>query len=91
MHLSYFQVSVKMQTTKFTSAKFQKIFCQSAIANSKSGGCSVDLDESAHSEPLHQYLRGLQTQLFSSLVIEVFCQASFRFELIPGPRCSKHR
>ena len=31
---------------------------------------SVDLDEVAHDEPPHQYLRCLQIQLFSSLVLK---------------------
>ena len=56
------------QTTKFSSANFEKkiksrLF-QDSIAN------SVGLDEVAHYEPPHQDLPCLQIQLFSSLALK---------------------
>ena len=50
-------LTTKKQTTKFSSANFQK---KLITENSK----TVDLHEVAHHEPPHQDLRCLQIQLF---------------------------
>ena len=61
-----------MQTTKFSSANFQKILSPSYIIFriQRLEVNSVDLDEVAHSEPPYQDLRCSQTQLFLSLVLK---------------------
>ena len=62
----------KKQTTKFSSANFHKMSNPSYITLriQRLEGNSVDLDEVAHNEPPHHYLRCLQIQLFSSLVLK---------------------
>ena len=65
-------LATKKQTTKFSSANFQKMLSPSYIniENSKTRGQTVvDLDEGAHNEPPHQDLHCLQIQLFLSLVL----------------------
>ena len=61
------------QTTKFSSANFQKMLSPSHIILriQRLEANSVELDEVAHYEPPHQDLRCLQIQLFSSLVVRV--------------------
>ena len=67
-------LATKKQTTKFSSANFEKKKNVKSklhhIENSKTRGQGVDLDEVAHYEPLYQDLRCLQIQLFSSLVLK---------------------
>ena len=60
------------QTTKFSSANFQKMLSPSYIIQriQTLEGKSVDLDGVAHYEPPHQELSCLQIQLFSSLVVK---------------------
>ena len=64
--------TTKKQTTKFSSANFQKMLSSSYIILrfQDQRANSVDLDEVAHDEPPHQDLRCLQTQLFSSLIVK---------------------
>ena len=69
-------LTIKKQTTKFTSANFQKMLISSCnilrIQRLEGKQCSSeDLDEVAHYEPPHQDLCCLQTHLhvFSSLVL----------------------
>ena len=59
-------LTTKKQTTKFSSANFQKMLSPSYIILRN----SVDLDEVAHHEPPHQDLCCLQIQLFASLVVK---------------------
>ena len=63
--------STNKQTTKFTSAKFQKNDLSSLyhVENSKTRANSADLDEVARDEPPHQDLHCLQIELFSSLTL----------------------
>ena len=65
-------LTTEKQTTKFSSANFQKMLspCYSILRIQRLEGKRVDLDEVAHYEPPHQDLRCLQIQLFSSLVVK---------------------
>ena len=65
-------LTTKKQTTKFSSANFEKMLSELYInENSKTRRAnSVDLDEVALHEPPHQDLRCLQIQLFMSLVVK---------------------
>ena len=66
-------LSTKKQTTKFSSANFQKMLSPSYIIlkiQRLERANSVDLDEVAHYEPSHQDLRCLQIQLLWSLVLK---------------------
>ena len=61
-------LTIKKQTTKFSSANFQKMLSPSyTILRIQK---LVDLDEVAHDELPHQGLRCLQIQLFSSLEVK---------------------
>ena len=68
------KVTTKKQTTKFSSANFQKSLSPSFIILriQRLEGNNVDLNEVAHQEPPQQDLRCLQIQLFSSLLLEEF-------------------
>ena len=61
----------KKQKTKFTSAKFYKMFCSSYIILriQRLQGNSSSLDEVAHLEPPHHDLRCSQLLLISSLIL----------------------
>ena len=65
-------LTTEKQTTKFSSANFQKMLSPSYILLriQRLEGNSVDLDEVAHYEPPHKVLRCLQIQLFSLLVVK---------------------
>ena len=65
-------LTTEKQTTKFSSANFQKMLSPSYILLriQRLEGNSVDLDEVAHYEPPHQDLHCLQIQLFLSLVVK---------------------
>ena len=64
--------TTKKQTTKFSSANFQKLLSPSYIMLriQRLDGKQCRIDEVAHYEPPHQDLHCLQIQLFSSLVIK---------------------
>ena len=72
LYSTFNSLSAKKQTTKFTSANFQKLLCPSYMISKihKQEGKSVYIDEVAHHEPPHQDLRCLQIHLFSSLVLK---------------------
>ena len=66
-------LTTKKQTTKFSSANYQKmknLNLSFIILSSQRVEYSVDLDEVALYEPPYQDLRYLQIQLFSSLIVE---------------------
>ena len=65
---SFNSLTIKKQTTKFSSANFLKNVKSSLYYIERAD--SVDLDEVAHNEPPHQDLLCLQIQLFSSLVLK---------------------
>ena len=65
--INVINLTTKKQTTKFSSANFQKMLSSNIILRIQK---LVDLDEMAHYEPPHQDLRCLQIQLFSSLVLK---------------------
>ena len=58
---SFNSLATKKQTTKFSSANFQKMLCANYI---------ISLNKVARDEPLHQDLRCLRIQLFSSLILK---------------------
>ena len=66
-------LNTKKQTTKFTSAKFQRNVSPSIchIRNSMTRRKTVDLDEGAHHELYHQDLHCLQGQLLLARLDEV--------------------
>ena len=60
-----------MQTTKFSSANFQKMLKVQATSEFKGRRTnSVNLSEVAHDDPPHRNLRCLHVQLISSLVLK---------------------
>ena len=65
-------LTTKKQTTKFSSANFQKLLRKRFITLriQRLEGNFVDFDDVAHHEPPHQDLCCLQIQLYSSLALK---------------------
>ena len=74
-------LTTKKQTTKFSSANFQKMLNPSHIIFRIQRANSLDLDEVAHYELPHQDLRCLLIQLFSCLVLTELIERNFRQSL----------